>query len=710
MHRPMTLAAGLAAVLLFAAPANAQVTPADSAARRDSVRAHRLDAVVVTAERASAPLAASAAAVTRLSAAELRRLPVSTVAGALELVPGIAVLHSDALGEAPRLAIRGFYGGGETEYVTVLLDGVPLTGLATGQVNWDLVPLAALDAIEIVRGGASAAYGDAAVGGVVNLITRRPASAGPWRAWRVEGGELGTLRAGGALGGSVGGRAASLFGDLRRADGWREHERRGSGTLGGSLELLHGARGALALSALEHRRTFDDPGPLTESELAVSREAASPLFRFDRTEERVHRLTLDGSARAWGRARVSGYLTGERATSDGIRTVPLSAQYADAQARALGSSRAIGSVQLETSGLLAGMANRLVLGADFSAGRLTSEYRPVATGDSASFAKASGAKGGVSAKGRGTRAGVAGFASWEASPTDAIRLTLGGRVDRIADRYTPQAPSTGNGFHSTHLAWSPRAGVNLRWLESPRQTGHVYASVGRSFKAPTIDQLFDQRAIPIPFPPFQVTTSNPELDPQYGKSVEAGLYHLAALTPAVRARLALSAYRMDMRDELDFDIAQFRYVNIGRSRHDGIEAGLTLDGPGATSAYASYTLQDATSRNGDNSGKQLKAIPRDVWAFGVAHAPSHGFGLAATATTASGVWLDDANTRRLDAYSRVDLRASYGLGGVRITAGVRNLFDRKYATTGYPDPGGSPEMLLYPAAGRVLTIGIESAR
>lgn len=710
MNRISILAACVLAALAAPRHVAAQAAPADSTARRDSVHAHQLDPVVVTAGRASAPLATSAAAVTRLSAAELRRLPVSTVAGALELVPGIAVLHSDALGDAPRLAIRGFYGGGETEYVTVLLDGVPLTGLATGQVNWDLVPLAALDAIEIVRGGASAAYGDAAVGGVVNLITRRPASAGAWRAWRVEGGELGTLRAGGALGGTIAGRAASVFGDVRGSDGYRAHERRGSGTLGGSIELLHGERGSLAISALEHRRKFDDPGPLTEDELSASRESASPLFRFDRTEERVHRVTLDGSARAWGNARVTGYLTGERATSDGIRTLPLSAQYADAQNRAMATSRLLGSVQLETSAIVAGIANRFVLGADASAGRLTNEYRPVVTGDSAAFAGASGAQGDVTARGRGNRESVAAFASWDASPTDALRLTLGARVDRIGDRFTPEAPSTGDGFNSKHVAVSPRAGANLRWLNTTRQTGHVYVSAGRSFKAPTIDQLFDQRAIPIPFPPFSVTTSNPELDPQYGKSVEAGLYHLASLAPRLQARLALSAYRMDMRDELDFDLQQFRYVNIGRSRHQGIEAGLDLDGPGATSAFASYTRQDATSRFGDNSGKQLKAIPRDVWAAGIARNPARGFGIAATATTVSGVWLDDANTRRLDPYTRVDLRASYGLGAARLTAGVRNVFDRSYSTTGYPDPGGSGTMLLYPAAGRVFTVGIESRR
>ncbi|MFL5563161.1 MAG: TonB-dependent receptor [Gemmatimonadaceae bacterium] len=680
----------------------------DSTARRDTTTSHRLEAVVVTAERRSAPLAASAAAVTRLSAADLQRLPVSTVGNALELVPGMVVLHSDALGEAPRLAIRGFYGGGETEYVTVLLDGVPLTGLATGQVNWDLVPLAALDAIEIVRGGSSAAYGDAAVGGVVNLITRHAPGQRAREAWRIEGGELGTLRAGAALGGSLGGHAASLFGDLRRTDGYRAHEQHRSGTVGGSIDLLRTDRGSLSLSALEHQRRFDDPGPLTDVELASSRTAASPLFRFDRADERVHRLTLDGSTRAWGSSHLSGYLMGERTTSDGVHTQPLSADFADAQTRALGVSRLIGSLQLETAGTLAGVVNRLVVGADMSAGRLTSEYRPVATGDSSAFAAATGARGDVTARGRGRRENVAAFANWEISPSDALRLTLGSRVDHIGDRYTPLAPSAGGGFHSTHVAVSPRAGINFRWIDDVAQTGHVYLTAGRSFKAPTIDQLFDQRATPIPFPPYSVSISNPELDPQFGTSVEAGLYHRAALVPGrLQARLALSAYQMDMRNELDFDLQQFRYVNIGRSRHRGIETGLNIDGPHAFSGFANYTRQDATSRLGENAGKQLKAVPRDAIALGLTLAPAHGLGLTLASTTVRHTWLDDANTRPLPPYTRVDLRASYPVAGIRLTADVRNLLDRKYSTTGFPDPAGSGTMLLYPAAGRVVTVGLE---
>jgi len=58
----------------------------------------------------------------------------------------------DGLGLDPQLTLRGFYGGGEAEYVVVLLDGRPLNGLESGLFDWDLVPLSALESIEVVRG------------------------------------------------------------------------------------------------------------------------------------------------------------------------------------------------------------------------------------------------------------------------------------------------------------------------------------------------------------------------------------------------------------------------------------------------------------------------------------------------------------------------------------------------------------------------------
>ncbi|MGH7472247.1 MAG: TonB-dependent receptor domain-containing protein, partial [Longimicrobiales bacterium] len=243
-----------------------------------------------------------------------------------------------------------------------------------------------------------------------------------------------------------------------------------------------------------------------------------------------------------------------------------------------------------------------------------------------------------------------------------------------------------------------------------RQQGHLYASVGTAFKAPSPDQLYDQRAVPIPFPPFQTTFSNFTLKPQHGTNVEAGIYHSAALIPnRLDADITVAAYQFDLKDELDFDVSTLSYGNIGRSRHRGVELGVTVRST-ALSGFANYTMQAATARTGDNSGNYLKAIPRHFVVAGVTAGRSTGVSGSLTATRAQDMVLDDANARKLPDWTRWDARVAYTLGAFRVSADLLNLANARFSTTGFPDPAGSDEVYYYPAAGRTLHVGLSWQR
>src|SRR5215210_258555 len=145
--------------------ASAQSAPANDTS------SHALPTVMVTADRRLGILGTQTAMVENVSSEDLNRQPVQHLSEGLQNVPGLIVLNAGAMGDQPRLIIRGFYGGGETDYAAVLLDGVPLGALASGLVGWDVIPLPAIRAIEVMRGSSSALYGDAAVGGVINILT-----------------------------------------------------------------------------------------------------------------------------------------------------------------------------------------------------------------------------------------------------------------------------------------------------------------------------------------------------------------------------------------------------------------------------------------------------------------------------------------------------------------------------------------------------------
>jgi outer membrane receptor protein involved in Fe transport len=139
-----------------------------------------------------------------------------------------------------------------------------------------------------------------------------------------------------------------------------------------------------------------------------------------------------------------------------------------------------------------------------------------------------------------------------------------------------------------------------------------------------------------------------------------------------------------------------------------LETGINLQGPSSFSAFANLALQHVTSRAGEDSGKQLKAIPRRVLAAGVSHAPTTGLSASVSVSNVGDTFLDDANTLTLPGHTQVDARLSYPLGRARLSVDARNLFGARFNSTGFPDPGGTPLVYYFPAARRVLTVGVES--
>ena len=93
-----------------------------AAQQQDTARVHRLNALVVIADRTATRLATSTSAASAITAAEIRARPARTLTEVLQQMPGLAFIDFDGLGMDPQIVVRGFYGGGETESVVLLRD------------------------------------------------------------------------------------------------------------------------------------------------------------------------------------------------------------------------------------------------------------------------------------------------------------------------------------------------------------------------------------------------------------------------------------------------------------------------------------------------------------------------------------------------------------------------------------------------------------
>ncbi|MEX2526229.1 MAG: TonB-dependent receptor [Gemmatimonadota bacterium] len=708
----------------------------------DTLRFH-LDRVIVTATRSPQRLAEAPAATSLMERTELTQPTVNRVVDALEQIPGLTFLDFHGTGDDPQPVIRGFYGGGESEYLLLLLDGVPVTRLHDGRINWDLVPLAAVDRVEVVRGGASPVWGDGALGGVVNLVTRRSGASPSYRRVEAQAGGLGLLAGSAYAAGAVGPRTASAWGGFQRSDGFRDHSQREGGSLGASVDLIPAQAGkSLTLSTLHHWRDTENPGPITQATLdqGASPRATLPVFRFDEVLESRHRLGVDGTFTPGnGGARsvkVSGHLVGELSRLTEVRTLPLSPFFADSQERSASSRRLFGSGKAEVPLEMGGVLGRITVGFDLALGRMENEYRAVLSGGPDTYQSAPVAleAGPLLAQGVGMRGSAALFLLTEVNPRPRLHLHAGLRRDDLRDRYTPQGVATSNpdgegatALSSRKSAWSPSVGLNLLLAGAGNGIGgssgetRLFASLGRSFRAATLDQLFDQRATPVPFPPYAITTSNPLLRPQRGIQGEVGLRYGRSWEEAgIATDASVAAFRMELQDQLDFDLAQFKYVNLGRSRQQGLELSGALRHTSGTRIRLGYTLQHAQERGGQNPGTQLKAVPRHTFtaggsvAFGAASGDSPPEGgsrpmVSVSVTRLGGIWLDDANHLPLESFTRVDAGVSLPLGRFELQLEVRNALNRSYASTGYPDPSGTATVYLHPAAGRTFQLGMATS-
>jgi outer membrane cobalamin receptor len=139
-------------------------------------KAIKSDDMLVTASRRPQSTSSSSASVDIVTRSDMDSRNVHSVDKALESATGLQVFRSHGAA-TNSVSIRGssdVLGGGVGNRVLLLIDGRPALIPATSGQAWSLLPLGAVERMEVVKGAFSALYGSNAMGGVVNLITSEP--------------------------------------------------------------------------------------------------------------------------------------------------------------------------------------------------------------------------------------------------------------------------------------------------------------------------------------------------------------------------------------------------------------------------------------------------------------------------------------------------------------------------------------------------------
>jgi outer membrane receptor for ferrienterochelin and colicins len=507
------------------------LAPGDSV-RRDFVltpRSLSLDRIVVTAGKRSQLLDQVVTSVAVVSDTEIARRAVNTVDEAVDKAPGVQMLDG-------QVNIRGSSGfvNGFGSRVLLLVDGVPTNQGDRSGVYWDILPVDDIDRVEIVKGAGSSLYGSAALGGVVNLITREIAS-GPHMRVRATGGGFANppddiwrfrnntgRQEGLDVTGSYGGAAlrGSLTAGGRHSDGYREQDRSDTWEVLGKGAWTESNATRLRVTGSWVSQQYQAPLLWCERGMCDDRGLAYQPFKIDTTTALGAYTRANKGLLAATIEHTSSPEFAWLARGSWLRT-----DFKDHR---------------QPSGDF-GVADRYGL-------ELRGEVRP-AEGRVA-VVGIEGARAGITSNffGNHTETVFAAYAEGEQQLGPA-RVTAGARVDATE--------TDGNGLSAVV---SPRVGAVL-----PLGSFVWRVSVGRGFRAPSLAERFSQGELgPISVIP------NPDLGPETAWSAELGT--TAHLAPALRADAAL--FWTEARGLIEPNITptfQIQFRNVQRARLIGLE-------------------------------------------------------------------------------------------------------------------------------------------
>ncbi len=130
-----------------------------------------LDTMTVTAARVPQTVDDTLSSVTVISRADIEQQQYQTVIDALRGVPGIDLTNRGGPGQLSTVSIRGT----ETRHVLVMIDGIKTSSPDTGLTQFERIPIDQIERIEVVRGPRTSLYGSEAIGGVIQIFTRKSA-------------------------------------------------------------------------------------------------------------------------------------------------------------------------------------------------------------------------------------------------------------------------------------------------------------------------------------------------------------------------------------------------------------------------------------------------------------------------------------------------------------------------------------------------------
>jgi outer membrane cobalamin receptor len=643
--------------------------------------------IIVTATRSERPLNEVPASVSVIGSAQIAATPAKALDDILRRVPSVD-LPSSASDEihptAATISMRGLGG----IRALVLLGGVPLNDPFFGTIQWGRVPLEAIDRVEVVRGGGATLWGNYAMGGVINIISRDPAKS--TLVVQGSGGSLGTIRAS-ANGALVLSDAVTFTLDAQtnHSDGYNETlpAERGPITRANAFNAYNvSLGGAFKL------------GANTTAHARASFHADDQRYQTELGFNKQHNWTYAGDiSQSFGTAALTAsvFHGNGRFQTDNTGTP---AGFASNAAEFIQNRHVTpvhdSGTSLIWSQTLTGVLRSYAIGVDahFLSGQ-----------DSAQIFDETNIQIRTDI-GRGKQRFLGGFVQASLRPVESLEILASARVQSFLNYAAFDGNPGGLGNLPSQRASSFNPRVSVRYAIS--KAFALRAAGYTAFRAPTLDNLY--RSVSVPTGIFY---SNAALTPETMKGGEFGVDYTDG---GLRAQVTFYSSRIDnLLTFRNLETSKLppgfafgaRNINAGSARSRGVEAELNWTISKAWALNAGYTYADSIITNNvldpASVGLQQAYVPTHKLSGALTYTGPHGLSITPQIRYYSASFGDNAHTLPIDAQVVVDLSASYAVSP-RLGAfvQVQNLLDNRFVAD---NNGFEPRRLSRPLT---ATLGV----
>jgi vitamin B12 transporter len=529
--------------------------------------AQKLEPVVITATKIETPQERIGTTVTVVTDEAITGYNYNRIEDALRQVPGVEIQRSGTPGKTTSIGIRG----AGSQRVQLLVDGMRVKSPTLGTADLSEFTLDAIDRIEVVRGPQSTLYGADAIGGVVNIITKK--GQGPVRGtlW-VEGGSYDTFREQANVQGAYGGFNFNLTGSRFDTAGQFDNDDSGQTGFAGRIGYDFPWKGELSLTGRYSDLHLDLPISSTAPTVYdPNSQNQLETYLFNLAYRQRLLPWWDVSARYGQWHDNSGFQDSPPPAGDPVTNSQIDTRRFEAE---LLNSFHIG----RWNTLTVGLEHRSELGRNHSTGDFPTRFTQEINTSSV-------------------------FGQHELRLFD--RIFLGGGVryensDTFDDKVTGRASAT---------ILIRETGTRLR------------GAWGTGFRAPTINDLF--------FPNF----GNPQLEPEQSQSYELG-FDQKLWKERVRLGLTYFHNQFEDLIQFVFDPVTFSFLpfNVGRAKTEGVEVYAEVDPLDWLTTYVNYTFTDTEDIT---TGLPLRRVARHRWNAGVTATPIDRLSLFAQANVVS---------------------------------------------------------------------------